>query len=93
MESLSQVNEEMSRNTESFGQQMLELQNLLSDRNKKISHLEISLSEVSEERELMKSEMEKQSQEFLDQIKNLRDELNEVCIHLSDCYACLFERK
>lgn len=76
--SLSQTNEERSKSSEKISQQMLELQNLLNDRNQKISHLEISLSEVSEEKELMRSEMTKQSQELLEQVRDLRARLDEV---------------
>jgi chromosome segregation ATPase len=75
---LTQSNEDMSNNSQAIAEQMIELRNAVDDRNQRISHLELNLSEMSEERELLKSEMANQTQELLNQVKDLRAQLEEV---------------
>ncbi len=78
LNTLTQSNDDMSNNSQTISEQMVELRNALDDRNQRISHLELNLSEVAEERQLLKSEMANQTQELLNQVKNLRAQLEEV---------------
>ena len=80
---LDQQLTDLAQGSETVGQQMIELQNALNDRNQKISHLEISLSELAEERDIMKNEMQNQSHGLLGQITELHDQLNEVRLHVN----------
>ena len=78
LDTLTQSNADMSNNSQAIAEQMVELRNALDDRNKRISFLELNLSEVAEERELLKNEMASQAQELLNQVKDLRAQLEEV---------------
>ena len=78
LETLIQSNEDLSNNSKTVSEQMLELRNVLEDRNQRISHLELNLSETAEERELVKNEMTNQTQELFNQVKDLRTQLEEV---------------
>jgi chromosome segregation ATPase len=78
LDTLTQSNADMSNNSQAIAEQMVELRNALDDRNKRISFLELNLCEVAEERELLKNEMASQAQELLNQVKDLRAQLEEV---------------
>lgn len=78
LHTLKQANQDMSNNSRTIAEQMIELRNTLDDRNKRISSLELNLSELSEERELLKNEMTNQTQGLLNQFKDLRIQLDEV---------------
>lgn len=94
LESLSQINEDMSSNSKTVAEQMVELRNALDDRNQSISRLEINLSELAEERELLKKEMANQTQDLLNQMKDLRSQLQEVhvCMSLVEYYEYLYNK-
>lgn len=79
---LTQSNEDMSDNSAKTAEQMTELCNTLDERDKKISHLELNLSDVAEEKELLKSEMANQTQELVNQVKDLRAKLEEVPLYI-----------
>ena len=78
---LTQSNEDMSHNSAKTAEQMTELCNALDERDQRISHLELNLSDVAEEKELLKSEMANQTQELVNQVKDLRAKLEEVPLY------------
>ena len=78
---LTQSNEGMSDNSAKTAEQMTELCNALDERDQRISHLELNLSDVAGEKELLKSEMANQTQELVNQVKDLRAKLEEVPLY------------
>ena len=78
---LTQSNEDMSDNSAKTAEQMTELCNALDERDQRISHLELNLSDGAEEKELLKSEMANQTQELVNQVKDLRAKLEEVPLY------------
>lgn len=87
LDGLTRSNEDMSNNSAKIAEQMTELCNALDERDERISHLELTLSDVAEERELLKNEMANQTQELVNQVKDLRAKLEEVPLYFNLQYT------
>lgn len=77
-DSLSQNIADMSNNSQTIAQQMIELRSVLDDRNERIAAMEHNLNEVEDEKELLKTQLREQTEDLLNQVKVLRTQLQEV---------------